>query len=94
MKKIQKNQPDKQLKMLSQLMKRVAMVHYGREAIAPLNEDSWQEFLLAAAPDILTKNEAHLIAYAVYNPNPEAPDKKLLTSCNKWITILLSKKGK
>ena len=76
MKKIQKNTPEKQLKLLSQLLKRVAMARYGREAIAPLSEDSWQEFLLASAPKVLTKEEAHLLAYAVYNPNPETPDKE------------------
>ena len=92
MKKIQKSAPEKQLKSLSQLLKRVAMLPYGREAIAPLSEDSWQEFLLAAAPKVLTKDEAHLLAYAVYNPNPKTPDKKLYTACQKWIEKVLKKK--
>lgn len=91
MKKIQKTAPEKQLKLLSQLMKRVAMLRYGREAIAPLSEESWQEFLLAADPNLLTKKQAHSLAYAIYNPNPEIPDKKLFTSCQKWITIVLKK---
>lgn len=94
LKKIQKTVPEKQLKFLSQLLKRVAMVRYGREAIAPLSEDSWQEFLLAATPETLTKEEAHQLAYAIYNPKPITPDKKLFTSCQKWITIVLTKKGK
>ena len=91
MKKIQKNSPDKQLKLLSQLLKRVAMARYGREAIAPLPEDAWQEFLLASAPNVLTKEEAHLLAYAIYNPNPKTPDKKLFSATRKWIEIVLKK---
>ena len=91
MKKIQKSAPEKQLKLLSQLLKRVAMARYGREAIAPLSEESWQEFLLAAATGILTKDEAHLLAYAVYNPTPETPDKKLYSACQKWIEKVLKK---
>ena len=93
MKKIQKNTPENQLKLLSQLLKRVAMARYGREAIAPLSEDSWQEFLLAAAPDTLTKDKAHLLAYAIYNPSPVIPDEKLLSDCQKWIKKVLKKKN-
>lgn len=91
MKKIQKAIPEKQLKLLSQLLKRVAMARYGREAIAPLSEDTWQEFLLAAAPNILTKEQAHLLAYAVYNPNPETAEKKLISASQKWIEKVLKK---
>ena len=92
MKKIQKSAPEKQLKLLSQLLKRVAMARYGREAIAPLNEDSWQEFLLVAAPDVLTKGETHQLAYAVYNPNSKTPDKKLYSATQKWIEKVLKNK--
>ena len=91
MKKIQKSAPEKQLKLLSQLLKRVAMARYGREAIAPLSENAWQEFLLASAPGILTKEEANQLAYAVYNPNPKTPDKKLYTDSQKWIEMVLKK---
>ena len=93
MKKIQKSAPEKQLKLLSQLLKRVAMARYGREAIAPLSEDSWQEFLLASAPEVLTKEEALQLAYAVYNPNPEIPDRKLYLTCQKWIEKVLRQKN-
>ena len=93
MKKIQKSAPEKQLKLLSQLLKRVAMVRYGQEAIAPLSEDAWQEFLLASAPKVLTKAEAHQLAYAIYNPNPVTPNKKLFSATQKWIEIVLKKKG-
>ena len=92
MKKIQKKEPEKQLKLLSQLLKRVAMARYGREAIAPLSEEAWQEFLLAAAPEVFTKEEAHQLAYAVYNPKPKTPDKKLYSATQKWIDMVLKKK--
>ena len=91
MKKIQKSAPEKQLKALSQLMKRVAMARYGREAIAPLSEDSWQEFLLASAPKVLMDEQAHLLAYAIYNPKPETPNKKLFSATQKWIEVVLKK---
>ena len=93
MKKIQKSASEKQLKLLSQLLKRVAMVRYGREAIAPLSEDAWQEFLLAAAPQVFAKEEAHQLAYAVYNPKPKTPDKKLYAASQKWIEKVLKKKN-
>ena len=93
MKKIQKSAPEKQLKLLSQLLKRVAMARYGRESIAPLSEDAWQEFLLASAPKVLTEGEAHQLAYAIYNPNPVPPNKKLFSASQKWIEMVLKKKG-
>lgn len=91
MKKIQKRTTENQLKMLSQLLKRVAMARYGREAIAPLSEDAWQEFLLASAPKVLTDEQAHQLAYAIYNPNPETPNKKLFSATQKWIEQVLKK---
>ena len=91
MKKIQKSAPEKQLKLLSQLLKRVAMARYGREAIAPLSEDAWQEFLLASAPKVLGEDEAHQLAYAIYNPNPDTPDKNLISASQKWIEKVLKK---
>ena len=30
-------------------------------------------------------------AYAIYNPNPKTPDKKLFLSCQKWIEKVLKK---
>ena len=91
LKKIQNASNDKQLKLLSQLMKRVAMARHGREAIAPLQEEAWQAFLLASAPNVLTKEEAHLLAYAIYNPAPQAPDKKIFASTRKWMEAVLKK---
>jgi len=54
------------LKEVSQLIKRVAIAVYGRPKIAPLSDQKWQDFLLSAAPDTLTKQEAHWIAFAPY----------------------------
>ena len=90
-KKIQKLPTDKQLKLLSQLLKRVAMVRYGREAIAPLSEDTWQEFLLASAPEVLTQEQAQKLAYAIYNPQATPPNNLLFSNCQKWIQKVLKK---
>lgn len=90
-KKICKISSEKQLKELSQLLKRVAMLRYGRKEIAPLSEEVWQEFLLASAPGILTETQANLLAYAIYNPHSEVPDKPLLTACQKWMEKVLKK---
>ena len=91
LKKIKQMNAKDSLKQLSQLLKRVAMAKHGRDAIAPLHEDEWQEFLLASAPQILSKEQAKQLAYAIYNPNPKTPDKKLFLSCQKWIEKVLKK---
>lgn len=54
------------LKEVSQLLKRVAIAVYGRPKIAPLSDQKWQDFLLSAGPDTLTKQEARWIAFAPY----------------------------
>ncbi len=54
------------LKHVSQLLKRVAIAVYNRQQIAPLSDQKWQDFLLTSAPNTLTKQEAHLIAFAPY----------------------------
>ena len=92
LKKMQTLPTEKRLKTLSQLLKRVAMVRYGRAEIAPLDEEAWQQFLLAAAPNILTKDQAEQLAYAIYNPNPQMPSTELLSACQKWIENVLKKK--
>ena len=91
LKKIKQENKKNSLKELSQLLKRVAMAKHGRDAIAPLHEDEWQEFLLASAPQTLDKEQAKQLAYAIYNPNPKTPDKKLFLSCQKWIEKVLKK---
>ena len=77
------------LKHISQLLKRVGIVRYGREQIAPLSDDTWQKFLISTAPNTLTDKEAHLIAFAPY-------EQKLKTKLNRdeftqHITLLIKK---
>ena len=91
LKRISLEPEEKQLKNLSKLLKRVAMARYGREAIAPLSEESWQEFLLAAVPQALSKEEAHFLAYAIHHNKSIKIDKKWLTSSQKWIKEVLKK---
>lgn len=91
--KIQKTSKD-QLKLLSQLLKRVAMAKYGRKEVAPLTEDTWQDFLLSAAPDTLTQKQAHLLAFAVYAPKHPISDSTLYKNARLWIKrVLKSKKS-
>lgn len=89
--KIKQENSTQSLKELSKLLKRVAMAKYGRDPIAPLSEDSWQEFILSAAPDIFNQNQAKQLAFAIYNPKPKMPDKKLFSCSQKWIKKVLKK---
>ena len=77
-KKMAQNIPDDldYLKNISQLLKRVGIVLYGRPQIAPLSDSKWQEFLTKQAPDTFTEKEAHLIAFAPY-------EQKLKTKLNR-----------
>lgn len=58
------------IKKISQLLRRVAIAADGRPAVAQLSDTKWQQFLLDRAPDTLTEQEAHLIAFAPYEPTP------------------------
>lgn len=89
--KIQRT-PENQLKLLSQLLKRVAMAKYGRKEIAPLTEDTWQEFLLSAAPKTLTQKQAHLLAFAVYAPDKKMNEPALYKNIRQWIKTVLKRK--
>ena len=77
------------LKEISQLLKRVAIAAYGRPKIAPLSDQKWQDFLINVAPSIFTKDQAHLIAFAIYQP-----DKKISLSrddFNRAVTLWIKK---
>lgn len=87
--KIKKAPKEKQFKLLSQLLKRVAMVKYPRNEVAPLIEEKWQEFILAAAPDIFSEQQAKSLAYAIYNPKNKVPDQKLFQLTRQWIKKVL-----
>ena len=54
------------IKKVSQLLRRVAMAADGRAAVAKLSDVKWQQFLMARAPETLSEQEAHLIAFAPY----------------------------
>lgn len=56
------------VKKISQLLRRVAIAADGRAAVAQLSDTKWQRFLQERAPDILPEYEAHLIAFAPYEP--------------------------
>lgn len=84
--------PENQLKNLSQLLKRVAMAKYGRKEIAPLTEDTWQEFLLSVAPKTLTQKQAHLLAFAMYAPDKKINEPTLYKNVRLWIKVILKRK--
>lgn len=86
------NQQNQSYKLLSQLLKRVAMVKYGRKEIAPLVEDKWQNFILATAPNTFTKQQAHDIAYAIYEAKDKTLSPALYTAGQKWIKTVLKNK--
>ena len=77
----------------SDLMKRVAILVFGREKIAPLTEDKWQSFLLKSAPKIFTSHQAKLIAFSPYltklNTHIDRPVFSKLI--RKWIQEILKK---
>ena len=82
------------LKEVSALLKRVAIKAYGRPAVAPLSDQTWQDFLLQSAPYTLTQAQAHLLAFAIYEPLPRKPiDRALLTkNAESWIKKVLKNK--
>lgn len=75
------------LKQISILLKRVAIATDGRQKIAPLSDEHWQEFLEKRVKGCLTKGEAHLIAFAPYEQKLSISfDKALLTQkVLQWI---------
>ena len=92
-KKIDQKETDDQIyiKKLSQLMRRVAIAADGRPAIAQLSDESWQIFLQQRAPEILTKEEAYLIAFAPYMSHISNPiNRPVLTEhVQLWIKKVL-----
>ncbi len=92
LKELEKVKKEKQIKLLSQLLKRVAMAKYGRKKVAPLDEDSWQEFLLSAAPNVFSVNQAHLLAYSIYTHKKDVQEESLYKKSQQWIKIVLKSK--
>ena len=82
------------LKHISQLLRRVAIAVFGRPKIAPLSDQTWQDFLLNTAPDTLTAKEAHLIAFAPYESKIKGTlDRTQLTQhLTLWINKVFENK--
>ncbi|MBP5344399.1 MAG: DUF4381 domain-containing protein [Alphaproteobacteria bacterium] len=94
--KIQKISKDiEYLRALSNLMKRVAILRFGREEIAPLTEDKWQHFLLQVVPHTFSESEAKSIALSPYVDKVKTPIKreKLRAQTAKWIQAVLKNKN-
>lgn len=85
--KIKDAPEENRLKLLSQLLKRVAIVKYDRKDIAPLTEEKWMDFLLATAPKALTKEQAHALAFAIYIQ--DKPNEALYKNYRNWIKTTL-----
>ena len=83
------------LRALSNLMKRVAILIYGREEIAPLTEDKWQQFLVKTVPHNFSEREAKQIALSPYVTVFKAAIKreKLERQTEKWIQVVLKNKN-
>ena len=80
---------------ISQLMKRVAILKYGREKIAPLNEVQWQHFLVATVQSCFAEKEAKMIACSPYvtKITDRLDREKLNQKTEKWICETLKKKN-
>ena len=82
------------LKQISMLFKRVAIAVYGRATVAPLSDQKWQDFLLASAQNTLTEQQAHLLAFALYEPNTKLKLDRLIFAQNaaNWIKKVFKNK--
>ena len=83
------------LKALSNLMKRVAILKFSREKIAPLTEDKWQCFLIKSVPGNFSEREAKQIALSPYVTSFKGSVKreKLEKQTAKWIQVVLKNKN-
>ena len=81
------------LHALSNLLKRVAILKFGREKIAPLTEEKWQDFLVKTAHDVFTKQQAKQIAFSTYLAKlANRIDRNLFVlQARKWIQQVLKK---
>ena len=94
--KIQKISKDiEYLRALSNLMKRVAILKFSREEIAPLTEDKWQQFLIKSVPHNFAEREAKQIAFSPYVTGFKTSIKreKLEKQTMKWIRVILKNKN-
>ena len=82
------------IKKVSQLLRRVAIAADGRAHIAQLSDITWQDFLQNRVPNILSEEEAHLIAFAPYEASIQIPlNRSVLTDhLALWIKKVLKNK--
>lgn len=95
---IYKTHPQKNIvfaKEVSKLLKRVAILKFGRETVAQLSGPQWASFLQEHGNNTLSFNQANLIAYSTYLP-PSATEPisvdELNKAVQKWIKYVF--KGK
>jgi len=83
------------LQAISLLMKRVAILKYGREEIAPLNEKGWQDCLVSTVRENFSVKDARLIACSPYvtKIKERLDRKKMETQAAKWISETLKNKN-
>ena len=83
------------LHALSDLMKRVAILKFGRETISPLAEDKWQNFIIKTVPNLFSKPQAKVIAFSPYLTKLKAPiDRRVFISLvEQWIRKTLKNKN-
>lgn len=82
-------------KEVSKLLKRVAILKFGRETVAQLSGPQWATFLKEHGGQSLSFNQANLIAYSTYLPPSAAepiPVTELNAAAQKWIQYVF--KGK
>jgi len=82
------------IKKVSQLLRRVSMAADGRATVAQLSDTKWQHFLQTRAPDTLTEQEAHLIAFAPYESDISGSFNRLVLTDHIawWIKKVLKNK--
>lgn len=80
---------------ISKLLKRVAILKFGREQVAELSDKEWGDFLMKKGKDIFSKKEINFIQKAAWMP----PEKEIAISkdslynhTKEWIKFIL--KGK
>ena len=83
------------LKKISQLLRRVAIAADGRPKIARLSDFNWQKYLQQRISHTLTKEEAHLIAFAPYESSLDVSVKRslLVEHASIWIKKVLKNKN-
>lgn len=82
-------------KEVSKLLKRVAILKWGRDEVANLSGPQWSAFLLEKGNKTLTFNQANLIAYSTYLPPSSVEPisvKELNQATVKWIKHVLKEK--